>query len=85
MTPAQKLEVSIKLYEAAKTFKAAGIKELHPDWNEKKIKKMVNEFFYMPEPKLYQVFVGRFNVLGIRYMLSCENLNIIEKGNPRSI
>ena len=45
MTPAQKLEVSIKLYEAAKTFKAAGIKELHPDWNEKKIRKMVNEFF----------------------------------------
>ena len=45
MTPAQKLEVSIKLYEAAKSLKTSAIKELHPDWNEEKIKKTVNEIF----------------------------------------
>jgi len=45
MTPAQKLDVSMKLYQSAKAFKAAAIKEQHPDWNEEKIKKKVNEIF----------------------------------------
>jgi len=45
MTPAQKLDVSIKLYQSAKTLKTAAIKEQHPDWNKEKIKKKVNEIF----------------------------------------
>ena len=45
MTPVQKLEVSIKLYETAKALKAAAVKEQHPDWSEEKIKKLVNEIF----------------------------------------
>jgi hypothetical protein len=45
MTPRQKLDVSIKLYQSAKALKTAAIKKQHPDWNEKKIKKLVNEIF----------------------------------------
>jgi hypothetical protein len=45
MTPEQKLNVSMKLYQSAKDLKAAAIKERHPDWNEEKIKKKVNEIF----------------------------------------
>jgi hypothetical protein len=45
MTPAQKLDVSIKLYRSAKALKAAAIKKQHPDWSEEKIKKLVNEIF----------------------------------------
>ena len=45
MTPAQKLDVSMKLYQSAKALKAAIIKEQHPTWNEEKIKKKVNEIF----------------------------------------
>ncbi len=45
MTPGQKLEVSFKLYETAKALKAAAIKEQHPDFNEEKIKKIVNDIF----------------------------------------
>jgi hypothetical protein len=45
MTPAQKLDVSIKLYQSAKALKTAAIKAQHPDWSEEKIKKLVNEIF----------------------------------------
>jgi hypothetical protein len=45
MTPAQKLDVSMKLYQSAKALKAAIIKEQHLTWNEEKIKKKVNEIF----------------------------------------
>ena len=45
MTPFQKLDVSMMLYESAKALKAAAIKEQHPDWNEEKIRKKVNEIF----------------------------------------
>ena len=45
MTPAQKLNVSIRLYQSAKALKAAAIKEQHPDWNEEKITKKVKEIF----------------------------------------
>ena len=45
MTAAQKLDLSLKLYHSAKALKAAAIKEQHPDWNEEKINKKVNEIF----------------------------------------
>lgn len=45
MTPAQKLDVSMKLYLSAKALKTAAIKEQHPDWSEEKIKKLVNDIF----------------------------------------
>ncbi|MGD8649925.1 MAG: hypothetical protein PVJ77_25545 [Desulfobacterales bacterium] len=45
MTAAQKLDISLKLYYSAKALKAAAIKEQHPDWNEEKINKKVNEIF----------------------------------------
>jgi hypothetical protein len=45
MTPAQKLDISIKLYQSAKALKKAAIKQQHPEWSEEKIKKLVNEIF----------------------------------------
>ena len=45
MTPAQKLDVSINLYQSAKAIKKAAIKKQHPEWSEKKIKKLVNDIF----------------------------------------
>jgi hypothetical protein len=45
MTPAQKLDVSMKLYQSAKALKTSIIKEQHSTWNEEKIKKKVNEIF----------------------------------------
>ena len=45
MTPAQKLDVAMRFYQSAKALKAATIKEQHPDWNEEKVKKKVNEIF----------------------------------------
>ncbi len=45
MTPGQKLDVSIKLYQSARALKTASIKDKHPDWNEEKIRKTVNEIF----------------------------------------
>jgi hypothetical protein len=45
MTPVQKLDVSMKLYQSAKALKTATIKEQHQDWNEDKIRKMVNDIF----------------------------------------
>ena len=45
MTPAQKLDVSVKLYHSTRALKAAAIKEQHPDWSEEEIKKKVNEIF----------------------------------------
>ena len=45
MTPAQKLDVSLKLYHSAKALKAAALKQQHPDWSAEAIKKKVNEIF----------------------------------------
>ena len=45
MTPAQKLDVSLKLYHSAKALKAAALKQQHPEWSEEEIKKKVNEIF----------------------------------------
>ena len=45
MTPAQKLDASLRLYYSAKALKAAALKQLHPDWSEKEIIKKVNEIF----------------------------------------
>ena len=45
MTPAQKLDVSLKLYHSAKVLKAAALKQQHPDWSAEEIKKKVNEIF----------------------------------------
>ena len=45
MTPAQKLDVSLKLYHSAKALKAAALKQQHPDWSAEEIKKKVNEIF----------------------------------------
>ena len=51
----------------------------------------------MPELNLYHIFVSIFNKFSIRYMVTgatasiilsmlyCENLNTIEKDNPRNI
>jgi hypothetical protein len=35
----------MKLYQSAKALKTATIKEQHQDWNEDKIRKMVNDIF----------------------------------------
>ena len=45
MTPAQKLDVSLKLYHSAKALKAAALKQQHPDWSAEEIKKKVTEIF----------------------------------------
>ena len=36
----------------------------------------------MPEPKLYQIFIGNFNRLGIRYMVTGAAASIVY-GEPR--
>ncbi len=45
MTPAQKLDVSLKLYHSAKALKTAALKQQHPEWSEEEIKNKVNEIF----------------------------------------
>ena len=45
MTPEQKIKVAIDLYQSARELKAAGLRNQHPDWTEKKIQEKVRDIF----------------------------------------
>ena len=45
MTPENKLQVAMDLYHAAREFKAAGLKQQHPEWSTEKINQKVREIF----------------------------------------
>ncbi len=45
MTPEQKLQVALDLYQSAKALKAAGLKRQHPDWSSEQINQKVREIF----------------------------------------
>jgi len=45
MTPAQKLELSLRLYYSARELKEASLKSLHPHWSAQKIKEEVRKLF----------------------------------------
>jgi len=45
MTPEQKLRLLRELNYSARRLKAAGLKTLHPDWDERQIEQKVKEIF----------------------------------------
>ena len=45
MTPEQKLKLLNDLHNTARKLKAAGLREQHPDWTEKKVQQKVREIF----------------------------------------
>jgi len=45
MTPEEKLNIALRLYESARLLKRAGLRALHPDWDEEQITKKVREIF----------------------------------------
>ena len=45
MKPEQKLMLAENLYHCARALKAAGLRNQHPDWSEKEIRKKVREIF----------------------------------------
>lgn len=46
MTPEQKLKVALRLNYSAQELKAAGLRSLHPDWSEEKIRTKIREIFF---------------------------------------
>lgn len=45
MTPAQRIETAVRLSAAARELKAAALRSLHPDWDEKRVLGVVRETF----------------------------------------
>ena len=45
MTPTQKLNAALRLYYSAMELKAAGLRGLHPDFDEDKIQEKLKEIF----------------------------------------
>ena len=45
MTPEQRLAVALSLYRSAREFKAACLRQFHPDWTEKQVQEAVKEAF----------------------------------------
>lgn len=45
MTPAQKLEIAVQLWRAARALKAAALRAEHPDWSEDCVQEKVKEVF----------------------------------------
>jgi hypothetical protein len=45
MSPARKLELTEILYWEVRDLKFAGLKALHPEWEESKIREKVREIF----------------------------------------
>ena len=45
MTPAEKLQVAVRLYWSARQLKEAHIRALHPDLDDREIRRRVNEAF----------------------------------------
>ena len=45
MTPPQRIEAAMHLYRTAREIKAAALRSLHPDWDEKRVEQDVREAF----------------------------------------
>ena len=45
MSPAQRIETAMRLYSMAREIKAAALRSLHPDWDEKRVEQDVREAF----------------------------------------
>ena len=45
MTPEQKLQVALDLYQSARELKAAGLRKQHPEWSTEQINQKVREIF----------------------------------------
>ncbi len=45
MTPAQRIETAVQLSVTARELKAAALRSLHPDWDEKRVLGVVRETF----------------------------------------
>ena len=45
MSPARKWEVAMELYLSARSLKAAGLRQMHPEWSEEMIRKEVVRAF----------------------------------------
>ena len=45
MTPAQRIQAAMSLYETARQMKAAGFRLAHPDWSEEKVSDEVRKAF----------------------------------------
>jgi hypothetical protein len=46
-TPTQKLRIASMLYATARKVKFAALKQVHPDWTEKKLNQEINRRFYL--------------------------------------
>lgn len=45
MNPFEKLKVSMDMYWTARKYKAAYLRQLHPDWTEEQVQDKVREIF----------------------------------------
>lgn len=45
LTPEQKLRQAVNLYNSARRLKEAYLRQMHPDWDDEKIKRKLKEFF----------------------------------------
>jgi len=45
MSPAQRIGAAMQLYMTAREIKAAALRSLHPDWDEKRVEQDVREAF----------------------------------------
>jgi len=45
MTPEQKLQIAMRIYDSVKELKAAGLRAQNPDWTEEMIQKKLREIF----------------------------------------
>jgi hypothetical protein len=45
MTPEQKLQVALDLYNSAKKIKVAGLQNQHPDWTVDTIRQKIRDIF----------------------------------------
>ena len=45
MSAEKKLEIATQLYYSARELKAAGLRQAHPDWSEKKVQEEVKKAF----------------------------------------
>lgn len=82
MSGEEKLRAAFQLYRAARTLKAAAIRDRHPDWSEERVRQEVKESSFMPEAEPFLLFTRRLNELGLPYMVS-GSVAAIYYGEPR--
>ena len=45
LSPGQKLQIAVDMYNWARELKAAGLRMAHPDWTEEEVQAKVREIF----------------------------------------